>query len=183
MSAQTERERVDQRHGVAAALGIEDLTVHTPPIHIPWQVTPAEPKQKGAYLDMLQALLVLSEQPTQTGLALFSSQNQWPVYPQVGVGFPRQEMGQSYIVEFHLYLNQAGKTYDFRVFDGPLGGYEDVSIPGGQSHVITHLVPPVDGIPASNDPVYFGASIQQRNTEADEAGWYFYAAEIVPQND
>jgi len=144
-------------------------------------VTPAEPKQKGAYLDMIQASLVLSESPALTGLALFSSQLQSPTFPQVGVGFPRLQMGQSYLVEFHVYLVKSGMTYVFRVFDGS-GGYEDVSIPGGQSHVIAHLVPPQDGIPASDTPVIFGASIQLRNTEADQAGCYFYAAQIVPQD-
>jgi hypothetical protein len=177
------KERVDVRREVASAVGIEDVTMHAPPIHtlhLPWQVTPIEPTQKGANLDIFQALMVLTDQPAPTGLALFSSQQQWPVYPAVQIAFPRLQMGESYLVEFHLYLI-SDTTYQFRVFDFPLDGYEDISIPGGQSHIVTHLVPPADSIP-EEDNLYFGAMLQQRNPEEDQAAWYFYAAQINPED-
>jgi len=179
MSMPKAKERIDTHREVTSALGIEDVAALTvPKLHLPLQLTPAMPKQSGAYLDMFQALMVLSEWPVATGVGLFSSQVQWPVYPAVGVAFPRQHLGESYLVEFHVELLRAGTTYTYRIFDGPLEGFEDVSVPGGGTHVFTHLVPPVDDIPEADDPVLFGASIQQRNDENDKAGWYFYSAHI-----
>jgi hypothetical protein len=179
MSVPTAKERVDTRREVTSAIGIKDLAAFAiPKLHLPMQLTPAIPKQNGAYLDMYQALMVLSEQPVATGMGLFSSQMQWPVYPEVSASFPRQHLGESYLIEFHVELIKAGTTYSFRIFDWPLEGFEDVSVPGGGTQVFTHLVPPVDEIPEADDPVLFGASIQQRNDENDQAAWFFYSAHI-----
>jgi len=186
--------QLDLRREVASAFGLEELAIRTfepkmltdveraerlgveiGKLETPFQLTPAAPRAKDAYLDLYQALMVLAEWPAATGMALFSSRFQWPVFPGAQISFPRLKKGQTCLVEFHLQLLDGTKTYQFRSFDYPLGGFEDLSIPGGSAHVIAVLVPPVDEIDGTLD---LGAAIQQRNDEAANAGWELYSVRV-----
>ena len=66
-------------------------------------------------------------------------------------------------------------TYKFRIFDFPMGNFKDVSIQGPKTDTLVALVPAIDEL---DGEVMFGASIQQRNGENDDAGWALYSVRI-----
>src|SRR5262245_34661368 len=100
--------RADRRKQVAKALRVEEdavqrsepkilsdtqraekLGVALSNLKTPFQLTPAEPRVKTAYLDLHSSILVLSESPGTTGSAWFHSSVQWPTFPGVQISFPR----------------------------------------------------------------------------------------------
>jgi hypothetical protein len=178
---------LDSRMKVASALGSENFLARDfafPEVRLPWILTPGAPKQRGAYLDMFQAGMVLAEWPAATGVALFSSEWQSQLFPQVQVFFPRVDLGESYKVAYHVELIQK-QTYEFRIVDFEYPGssfFEDRSIPGGETHVISHIIAPRDDIPEGDEPFYFGSALMQRNAEADKAAWHFYSVHISPRS-
>jgi hypothetical protein len=113
--------------------------------------------------------------PTGSGQALYSSAYPGGVFPGAQVAFPRIKTGKKHLVEFNVLLN-SNVTYNFRVFQYPLGGFQDVSIPGPKSETLVSLVPPVDEI---DGDLELGAAIQQRDTVSESAGWVLHSVRIT----
>jgi len=131
-----------------------------------------------AHLTLFSAGLVETTYPAGTGQALFTSSMQGASYPGAQVAFPRIAPGKQHLVEFHVVL-YGPTTFNFRVFDYPMGGYQDVSVPGGRGEVFTVLVPPLDEIEGYLE---LGAGLQQRDPAAEAAGWTLHSVRITTTN-
>jgi hypothetical protein len=127
--------QMDRLQQVAATLGVEkrslmrgkprmltdlqrakQLGISLSQLKTPFQLSPAAPRAKSAYLDLYSSLLVLSESPPATGSAWFTSADQWAGHPGAAISFPRLKEGQTYLVEFHVKLLDPSRTYQFRTF-------------------------------------------------------------------
>lgn len=83
--------------------------------------------------------------------------------------------GHQHLVEFYVSLDM-NVAYKFRVFTYPLGDFHDIVIQGPKpSTVMTAIAPPVDQISGT---LSLGASIQQRNSVADNAGWSLQSVQV-----
>jgi hypothetical protein len=144
---------------------------------LPGLLTPAAPitpiTAKSSLL-LFSCMMMDPTFPAGSGQALFSSQYQGATSPGAQVAFPRVKTGAMHLVEFHVTLFGT-MTYTFRVFRYPLGKFEDVSIPGGQSQVIAALVEPLDEIAGD---LQLGAAIQQRNQASEAAGWTLHSVTL-----
>ncbi|MBV9879764.1 MAG: hypothetical protein JO180_04670 [Gemmatirosa sp.] len=140
----------------------------------PIVLSPAKPITGSSSLTLFTAMMVDPTWPTGSGQALFSSGFPGGVDPGAQVAFPRLATGKTHLVEFYVTLNKAA-AYKFRVFTYPLGDFVDVVIQGPKSTVIPALAPPVDQIAGALE---LGASIQQRNTKADDAGWSLQSVQV-----
>ena len=67
-------------------------------------------------------------------------------------------------------------TYNFRVFQYPLGDFQDVSVQGPKTTTLVALVPPIDEISGSLE---LGASIQNRNGTNVNVGWVLHSVRIT----
>ena len=145
-------------------------------IKTPIVLSPAKPiKGTDQYILMFSSIMVDPTWPAATGQALFSSGYPGAVDQGVQVAFPRVKKGKNHLVEFYVSLNSA-VAYKFRVFTYPLGDFQDITIQGPKPNtIITALAPPVDQI---SGPLDLGASIQQRNTVQDDAGWSFQSVQV-----
>ncbi|HEX6181493.1 MAG TPA: hypothetical protein VFZ47_09610, partial [Chitinophagaceae bacterium] len=141
----------------------------------PIVLAPAAPVKGKSNLTIYTSLMVYPKFPAGTGQALFHSAVQWPTFPGAQVEFPRIKKGKKHLVEFNVQLNMA-VTYHFRIFEYPLANFKDVSIVGPKTDTLVALVPPVDEI---DGDLMLGASIQQRNSENDAAGWALYSVRIT----
>lgn len=151
------------------------LDVTLAQIKTPIVLAPAAPVKGNSNLTIYTSLMVYPKFPVGTGQALFHSAVQWPVFPGAQVEFPRIKKGKKHLVEFNVQLNM-NITYKFRIFEYPLGNFQDVSIQGPKTDTLVALVPPVDEIDGN---LMLGASIQQRNSENEEAGWALYSVRIT----
>jgi hypothetical protein len=182
--------QIDRRQQVATALGVEkralrrgkprmltdiqrakQLGVSVSQLKTPFQLSPAAPRAKSAYLDLYSSFMVLSETPPATGSAWFNSAAQWAVPPCAAISFPRLKQGQTYLVEFHVKLWDPSQTYQFRTFSYPAATFEDISLAGGQTKPILVLIQPAD-------TSELGADITQWNDAADNAGWTLYSVRV-----
>lgn len=141
----------------------------------PIVLSPAVPVKGKSTLTIYTSLMVYPKFPEGVGQALFHSGIQWPVFPGAQVEFPRIKKGKKHLVEFNVQLNM-DITYKFRIFEYPMGTFKDVSIQGPKTETLVALIPPIDEI---DGDFSFGASIQQRNSEADAAGWALYSVRIT----
>ncbi|MEO8621565.1 MAG: hypothetical protein ABI625_10900 [bacterium] len=140
----------------------------------PILLSPAKPIVGSSSLTVFSTMMVDPTWPAGTGQALFSSGFPAGVDPGAQIAFNRVKTGHTHLVEFHVTLN-ASVAYKFRVFTYPLGDYTDVTIQGPKTTVIAALAPPVDQIAGTLE---LGASIQQRNTKAESAGWSLQTVEV-----
>jgi hypothetical protein len=138
-------------------------------------LTPAAPLKSKSYLTLYSAMMVYPIWPDGTGEALFSSAFQGAVFPGAQVEFPRMKKGSNHLVEFNVQLNM-NVVYKFRIFHFPLGGFQDIQIQGPKTDTLIILAPPIDEI--SGD-LELGASIQQRNTVNDNAGWALFSVRVT----
>ncbi|HJX28542.1 MAG TPA: hypothetical protein VJ885_11555 [Thermoanaerobaculia bacterium] len=134
------------------------------------QLTPKRPQTSRGFLDFYSPMMV-SADPDHP-FALFHPQFQGVTFPGVQVEFPQIKQGKKHLVEFHVELYNPSLTYKFRVFQHPLGSFQDVLIEDQQA--ITSLV----SFPASFSGAY-AASIQQRNSPTEDAGWSFHRVTIT----
>lgn len=151
------------------------LEVTVAQLKTPIVLAPAAPVKGKSNLTIYTSLMVYPKFPAGTGQALFHSAVQWPTFPGAQVEFPRIKKGKKHLVEFNVQLNMA-VTYHFRIFEYPLANFKDVSIVGPTTDTLVALVPPVDEI---DGDLMLGASIQQRNSENDAAGWALYSVRIT----
>jgi hypothetical protein len=140
----------------------------------PIVLSPAKPLVGTSSLTLFTSLMVYPLWPANVGEALFSSRYPGAVDQGAQVAFMRIKKGHTHLVEFHVTLNM-NVPYQFRVFTYPLGDFVDVTIQGPKTTVIAALAPPVDQI---SGPLELGASIQQRNSVQDDAGWSLQTVEI-----
>ncbi len=146
------------------------LEVKVAELKSPFLLTPAKPKNGKSHLTLYSSMMVYPIYPADSGEALFSSMFQGAVFPGAQVSFPRLKTGKMHLVEFNVALNM-NLTYKFRVFQYPLGDFQDISIQGPKTTTLTALVPPVDQISGNLE---LGASIQNRNTQMKVPdGFYF----------
>ena len=138
-------------------------------------LTPAAPLKGKSYMTLYSSMMVYPIWPDGTGEALFSSAFPGVVFPGAQVEFPRMKKGSNHLVEFNVQLNM-DVVYKFRVFHFPLGGFQDIQIQGPKTDTIVVLAPPIDEI--SGD-LELGASIQQRNTVNDNAGWALFSVRVT----
>lgn len=134
------------------------------------QLTPKRPQTASGFLDFHSPMMV-SADPDHP-FALFHPQFKGVTFPGAQVEFPQIKQGKKHLVEFHIELHNPSLTYKFRVFQYPMGSFQDVSLQDGQ--VITSLV----SFPASFSGAY-GAAIQQRNEPTEHAGWSLHRVTIT----
>lgn len=156
----------------AKLLGIPAAAITV--VAAPIVLSPAKPIKGTSDLTIFSTMMVDPTWPAASGQALFSSAYPSAVDPGAQVAFNRIKKGKNHLVEFYVTLNM-NTAYKFRVFTYPLGDFVDVTIQGPKSTVITALAPPVDQIAGTLE---LGASIQQRNTVADNAGWSLQSVQI-----
>jgi len=141
----------------------------------PIVLSPAAPVKGSSNLTLYSAMMVYPKFPAGTGEALFSSSFQGAVFPGAQVEFPRIKKGKNHLVEFNVQLNMDIK-YKFRLFEFPLGNFQDIEIQGPKTETLVVVVPPIDEI--SGD-LELGASIQQRNAASNNAGWALFSVRIT----
>jgi hypothetical protein len=89
----------------------------------------------------------------------------------VQVEFKQLKPGKAHLVEFNVSFTNESIPYKFRVFQYPLGSFQDITI--SKQQVIAVYIP---GIP--NFSGNLGASIDQTNTISEKAGWFFRSVRI-----
>jgi len=151
------------------------LEVSISKLKTPIVLTPAAPLKGKSYLTLYSSMMVYPIWPAGTGEALFSSSFQGAVFPGAQVEFPRIKKGTNHLVEFNVQLNM-NVVYKFRIFHFPLGGFQDIQIQGPKTDTLVILAPPIDEI--SGD-LELGASIQQRNSANDNAGWALFSVRVT----
>ncbi|AHG89156.1 hypothetical protein J421_1619 [Gemmatirosa kalamazoonensis] len=158
----------------ARLLGVSAGTLTA--VRTPIVLSPAKPiKGTDQYILIFSSIMVDPTWPTGVGQALFSSGYPGVVDQGVQVAFPRVKKGKNHLVEFYVSLN-SNVAYKFRVFTFPLGDFQDVTIQGPKPNtIITAIAPPVDQISGA---LQLGASIQQRNSVQDDAGWSFQSVQV-----
>lgn len=156
----------------AKALGVSVGTLV--PVATPIVLSPAKPIKGSSHLTIFSSVMVDPTWPAGSGQALFSSAYPGVVDQGVQVAFNRVKKGHTHLVEFHVSLNM-NVAYRFRVFTYPLGEFVDVTIQGPKTTIIPALAPPVDEISGTLE---LGASLQQRNSKADGAGWSLQSVEV-----
>jgi hypothetical protein len=150
------------------------LKVEVDALKLPIVLSPARMVSGNAHLTLFSAGMVETTWPEGSGQALFSSSMQGASFPGAQIAFPRTKKGKHYLVEFSVVLF-GPQTFNFRVFDYPLGGYQDVALPGNRADILTVLVPPIDSISGALE---FGAGIQQRDPASEAAGWALYSVRV-----
>ena len=150
------------------------LKVEVDALKLPIVLSPARMVSGNAHLTLFSAGMVETTWPEGSGQALFSSSMQGASFPGAQIAFPRTKKGKQYLVEFSVVLF-GPQTFNFRVFDYPLGGYQDVALPGNRADILTVLVPPIDSISGALE---FGAGIQQRDPASEAAGWALYSVRV-----
>ena len=113
-----------------------------------------------------------SQKPTE-GVALFSSRFPTVGEPIVEVEFKLLTPGKKHLVEFYVTMIQTSGTYKFRVFNYPLGNWQDESFK--TKNVFTEIVNPIAGYSGS-----YGVAIKQRNPKSELMSWYFHKVVITP---
>jgi hypothetical protein len=151
------------------------LKVPVASLKTPIVLSPASLIKGKSNLELFSSMMVDPTWPSSTGQALFSSAYPGVLFPEVQVAFPRIKTGKMHLVEFNVVL-YGNVTYKFRVFEYPLADFQDVSVPGPKAETLLALVPPVDEITGDLE---LGASIQQRNTVSDNAGWVLHSVVIT----
>lgn len=151
------------------------LEVTTAKLKTPILLTPAAPLKGKSYLTMYSAMMVYPIYPEGTGEALFSSSFPGVVFPGAQVEFPRIKKGKNHLVEFNVQLNM-NIMYKFRLFEYPLGNFQDIQIQGPTTDALVVMVPPVDQIEGDLE---LGACIQQRNTQNENGGWALFSVRIT----
>jgi hypothetical protein len=151
-------------------VAVGDLVAVVTPIVL----SPAKPIKGASNLTLFSSMMVDPTWPVGSGQALFSSAYPGAVDQGAQVAFNRVKKGHTHLVEFHVTLNMS-VAYKFRVFTYPLAQFVDVTIQGPTTTTIPALAPPVDQISGTLE---LGASIQQRNSKADNAGWSLQSVEI-----
>lgn len=147
----------------------------TAELKTPIILSPAKPIKGKSTLTIFTSLMVDPKWPAGIGQALFSSAYPGAVFAGGQVAFPRIKTGKMHLVEFNVVLNM-NVAYNFRVFQYPLGDFQDITIQGPKTTTLTALVPPVDEISGSLE---LGASIQNRNSKNDNAGWVLHSVRIT----
>lgn len=151
------------------------LNVPVAALKLPIVLSPSRPLKGESSLTLFSSIMVDPTYPAESGEALYTSAYQGAVFPGAQVAFPRIKKGKMHLVEFNLVLNM-DITYHFRVFQYPLADFQDISVKGPAIETLVALVPPVDEI---DGDLELGASIQQRNTVNDNAGWALYSVSIT----
>ena len=154
----------------AKLLGAVQAQLKTPIV-----LSPAKPIKGKSMLTIFTSLMVDPKYPDGVGQALFSSAFPGAVFAGAQVAFPRIKTGKMHLVEFNVVLNM-NVVYQFRVFQFPLGDFQDISVQGPKTTTLVALVPPVDEITGSLE---LGASIQNRNGSNDNAGWVLHSVRIT----
>jgi hypothetical protein len=143
----------------------------TVPIHL----SPSRLINGQSNLELFSSMMVDPANPAGSGMALFSSAYPGVLFPTAQVAFPRIAKGKMHLVEFHVEL-YSNVTYHFRVFQYPLGDFQDISVQGPKTETLVALVQPVDQIEGNLE---LGASIDQHNTLNDDAGWSLHSVSIT----
>jgi hypothetical protein len=154
----------------AKLLGVVQAQLKTPIV-----LSPAKPVKGKSIITIHSTLMVYPKYPDGVGQALFSSAYPGAVFSSVQVEFPRIKTGKMHLVEFNVVL-YSNATYHFRVFQYPLGDFQDVSVQGPKTTTLVALVPPIDEISGSLE---LGASIDNRNDSNDNVGWAFHSVRIT----
>ena len=154
----------------AKLLGVVQAQLKTPIV-----LSPAKPVKGKSTLTIYTSLMVDPKYPDGVGQALFSSMFPGAVFAGAQVAFPRIKTSKMHLVEFNVVLNM-NATYNFRVFQYPLGDFQDVSVQGPKTTTLVALVPPIDEISGSLE---LGASIQNRNGTNVNVGWVLHSVRIT----
>ena len=139
----------------------------------PILLSPAKPVKGKSTLTIYTSLMVYPKWPENMGQALFSSAFPGAVFAGAQVEFPRIKKSTKHLVEFNVVLNM-NVNYKFRLFRYPTAQFQDITIQGPKSETLTVLIDQLDEF----DAIDFGASIQNRNTKQDDAGWSLHSVRI-----
>ena len=143
----------------------KDLTL------LPLVLTPGVPRIQQNHLTFFSAILLDTELPASNNFALFSSAYPTSGSPSVQVEFKQLKPGKAHLVEFNVSLNQEAIPYKFRVFQYPMGTFQDIIITKPQ--VIAVFIPAIPGFSGN-----LGASIDQTNLKSEQASWFFRSVRI-----
>jgi hypothetical protein len=129
----------------------KDLTL------LPLTLTPGVPRIQQNHLTFFSAILLDTELAASNNFALFSSAYPTSGSPSVQVEFKQIKPSKAHLVEFNVSLNNEAIPYKFRVFQYPMGTFQDITLTKQQ--IIAVFIPGIPGFTGK-----LGASIDQTNS-------------------